>query len=130
MSMEDPQAALDVAVTVAIDRAERLPADSSEARAAYAEVSSIEEALAALHPAMSVEGAVARVGAITAALRASQWARAEALAQRYLSDAQLAAARRAQIEEAFRTMTPQPVADLTSLRRHRMSVRSRFQEAA
>ena len=30
MTMEDPQAALDVAVTVAIDRAERLPADSSE----------------------------------------------------------------------------------------------------
>jgi hypothetical protein len=90
---------LDVCVTRAILRAERLEG-SAEAAAAYGEVSRYEEALAALHPADDVEGTVARLGAVTAAVRAGQPERARRLARFYAEDPLLAPEWRARIDAA------------------------------
>lgn len=62
----DPVGALNAAVTAAIFRAEQLAREGSDATAAYADVARYEAALAALHPADTVEGAVAREGAAKA----------------------------------------------------------------
>ena len=81
---DDPLDMLNLLVTEAIFRAEGLArAGSADTASAYAEVSRYEDALAALHPADDVEGAVARAGAVTAALRAGQYDRARELAVRY-----------------------------------------------
>lgn len=59
----DPVDALNAAVTAAIFRAERLTREGSpDATAAYADVARYEAALAALHPADTVEGETAREG--------------------------------------------------------------------
>jgi hypothetical protein len=95
---DDPLDVLSLLVTEAIFRAECLArAGSADAGSAYAEVSRYEDALAALHPADDVEGAVARAGAVTAALRAGQYDRARALAARYGADPALSDGRRAEI---------------------------------
>jgi len=96
-------------VSMAILRAERL-ADAeapdagpggAETQIAYAEVSRWEEALAALHPADRMEGAIARLGAVTAALRAGDETRAWQLARRYLAEPALDEEDRGRIREAF-----------------------------
>lgn len=74
---------LNVEVTRAILSAERLPSGAPEASAAWARVSAAEEALAEAHPAGTVEGDVARAGAVRAAARAGDSARARALSLRY-----------------------------------------------
>lgn len=58
----DPVDALNAAVTAAILRAERLTREGADATAAYADVARYEAALAALHPADTVEGETAREG--------------------------------------------------------------------
>lgn len=62
----DPVTALNAAVTAAILRAERLAREGADATAAYADVARYEAALAALHPAGTVEGDTAREGAARA----------------------------------------------------------------
>ena len=108
--MNDPSTVLVIAteeelcalVTRALRRAEKLAdARAPEATAAYGVVATYEEALARAFPAESVRGAFARVGAVTAALRALDVPRAQALAGRFLSEPDLGAERRREIEHAL-----------------------------
>ena len=79
--------ALHSLVTSAIWRAEQLEEHGvSSALLAWAEVSSLEEELAAALPVSQPEGRIARRGAVRAALKARDFARAHTLAQRYLAD--------------------------------------------
>lgn len=73
-------------VTNAIVRAESLPAGSRDAWDAFHEVSALEEAIAALVPPDDLEGEIARLGAVTAALSAGEPLRALQLAERFLSE--------------------------------------------
>ena len=75
-------------VTEAIVRAEALEAKgpSIEVAQAYLTVSFIEEAIAEQLPASEEEGAIARRGAVRAALTAVLPMRAKALAERYMVD--------------------------------------------
>jgi hypothetical protein len=78
---------LNRSVTNAILRAEVLPAGSWEAESAFRDVADLEEEIAALVSAQTVEGELARIGAVTAALSASEPLRARQLAERYLGGA-------------------------------------------
>ena len=73
-------------VTTAILRAEGLAEGSREAWAAFREVATLEERIAKATAAGDLEGEIARVGAVTAALRAGEPLRAVRLAQRYLDE--------------------------------------------
>jgi hypothetical protein len=77
---------LNARVTDAILRAERLPAESDEAERAFREVGLIEESIAALMPAGDLEGEIARLGAVTAALNAADPLHALVLVDRYLAE--------------------------------------------
>lgn len=78
---------LNTLVTGAIWRAEQLEDRGVESAAlAWKEVSLIEEELADALGASEPEGRIARRGAVGAALSASDYARAEALVQRYVSE--------------------------------------------
>jgi len=77
---------LNMLVTEAIWRAEELEALGIGSELAWKEVSSLEEKLAKLHPASEPEGQIARRGAVSAALEASDYARAQALADGYLAE--------------------------------------------
>jgi len=72
-------------VTAAILRAEHLP-PGVEANLAFGEVSRIEEEIARLTTASSIEGDIARRGAITAALSAGEGLRALKLSEAYLAE--------------------------------------------
>jgi hypothetical protein len=74
-------------VTNVIIRAERLPAGSRDARDAFREVSALEESIAALVLPDDIEGEIARLGAVTAALSAGEPLRALQLADRFLAEA-------------------------------------------
>ena len=78
---------LNARVSAAIFRAERVDPDSPEAILAYREVSLLEEQIASRIPADEVQGAVARVGAVTAALDADDWPRAARLAESFIRGA-------------------------------------------
>ncbi len=73
-------------VTNAIIRAESLPAGSREAWEAFHEVSALEESIAAVVPPDDIEGEIARLGAVTAALSAGEPLRALQLAERFLAE--------------------------------------------
>ena len=73
-------------VTNAIIRAEGLPAGSQEAWAAFHDVSALEESIAMLAPPDDLEGEIARLGAVTAALNAGEPLRALQLAERFLAE--------------------------------------------
>jgi len=73
-------------VTNAIIRAESLPAGSRDAWEAFHEVSALEESIAALVPPDDIEGEIARLGAVTAALSAGEPLRALQLAERFLAE--------------------------------------------
>jgi hypothetical protein len=73
-------------VTNAIVRAESLPAGSQEAWEAFREVSALEESIATLVPSEDMEGEIARLGAVTAALSAGEPLRALLLAERFLAE--------------------------------------------
>jgi hypothetical protein len=74
-------------VTDAIWRAEELESRGiPSASLAWGEVSSLEEDLAKAHPVAEPEGRIARRGAVRAALKAGDYARAYALADRYLAE--------------------------------------------
>ncbi|HEX9736612.1 MAG TPA: hypothetical protein VGG06_32000 [Thermoanaerobaculia bacterium] len=75
-------------VTEAIRRAETLEdLQAPGARVAYLDVSILEEQVAEVLPASDPEGAVARRGAVRAALSANEQDRARQLAERYLAEA-------------------------------------------
>jgi hypothetical protein len=73
-------------VTNAIVRAESLPAGSREAWEAFHEVSALEESIATITPPDDLEGEIARLGAVTAALSAGEPLRALQLAERFLAE--------------------------------------------
>jgi hypothetical protein len=73
-------------VTNAIVRAESLPAGSRDAWEAFHEVSTLEESIATLVPPDDLEGEIARLGAVTAALSAGEPLRALQLAARFLAE--------------------------------------------
>lgn len=89
-------------VTSAILRAEALPPGSWEAERAFRNVAELEEELeeeiAAIVGAHTVEGEVARLGAVTASMSAGDLVRAVQLAERYLADA-LSAGSRAKLRD-------------------------------
>lgn len=74
------------AVTDATFRADALKPGSWEAESAFREISDLEQAIAATVGANDVEGEIARVGAVSAALSAREALRAVQLAERYLHD--------------------------------------------
>lgn len=75
-------------VTEAIRRAETLEElRAPGARSAYLDVSLLEERVTEVLPASDPEGAVARRGAVRAALTAREMARARQLAERFLDEA-------------------------------------------
>jgi hypothetical protein len=73
-------------VTNAIVRAESLPTGSRDAWEAFHEVSVLEESIAKLVPPDDLEGEIARLGAVTAALSAGEPLRALQLAERFLGE--------------------------------------------
>lgn len=73
-------------VTNAIIQAESLPAGSRDAWEAFHEVSALEESIAKLVPPDDIEGEIARLGAVTAALSAGEPLRALQLAERFLAE--------------------------------------------
>ena len=75
-------------VSEAIWRAERLEDQGLKAaQLAWQEVSALEEQIAALRPSTSADGHLARDGAVRAALKAGDPARARELARQYSEDA-------------------------------------------
>jgi len=75
---------LNTLVTSAIWRAEQLEhLELDAACSAWREVSELEEQLAKVKPADDAEGHIARCGAVRAAVRANDIARAEALSQQF-----------------------------------------------
>ncbi len=83
MSAEEIYPELSEAIWLAENVRDQL---SEAARSAYSRVSDLEEAVAKLLPAASVEGAIARRGAVRAALAAGEPARAWKLASGFLAD--------------------------------------------
>ena len=85
-------------VTEAIRRAESLEdLGAPGALAAHLDVSLLEEKIAEILPASDPEGALARRGAVRAAVAARQLARAQQLAERYLAEVGTDASSRAEI---------------------------------
>jgi hypothetical protein len=75
---------LNALVSSAIWRAEQLEdLELDAALSAWSEVSKLEEELAKLKPAEDAEGRIARRGAVRAAVKANDYARAEALSQQF-----------------------------------------------
>jgi hypothetical protein len=97
MNLDD----LSRSVTDAILRAESLPPCSWDAQALFREVSEIEEAIAAIVGAKDVEGEIARLGAVSAALSAGEALRAMQLAVLYLRD-DLSDSSRSKLEELLK----------------------------
>lgn len=78
---------LHLRVTAAIIESERIrPTGTPESLAAYAKVSALEEAIAGITDGKSLEGWVARTGAIRAAMVAGDPSRAMELATRFLTE--------------------------------------------
>jgi hypothetical protein len=78
---------LNTLVSDAIWRAEHLEAYGvSPAIRTWAEVSVLEEELAKAHRATSSEGRIARRGAVQAALKSGDYARAQELADRFVAE--------------------------------------------
>lgn len=91
---------LNTLVTSAIWRAEQLEEQGiGSVPLAWAEVSSLEEELAKALPASQPEGRIARRGAVRAALKARDFARAQALAERYLAEKDATRTLRAALRE-------------------------------
>ncbi len=89
---------LNKSVTHAILQAEAFPRGSWEAQHAFREVADLEEEIATIAGAGVVEGDIARLGAVTAAMSAGEPLRAIQLGGRYLAD-ELSDSARAKLEE-------------------------------
>lgn len=77
---------LNTLVTGAIWRAEQLEERDLRSTAAWKEVSALEDELATALPVSDPEGRIARRGAVHAALKAGDYARAQSLVQRYAAE--------------------------------------------
>lgn len=88
-------------VTAAILDAERLPFGSLEARTAFRRVCDVEEHIATLASSETVEGEIARLGAVQAALSADEPLRALQLAEQFAQES-LSGPTRAKLEESMR----------------------------
>ena len=77
---------LNTLVTDAIWRAEELEALGISASTVWKEVSAVEEELAKAFPVADGQGRIARRGAVSAALKAGDHDRAQALADAYISE--------------------------------------------
>ena len=77
---------LNTLVSEAIWRAEQLEDLRIPSSREWTEVSSLEEELANALPVSDLEGRIARRGAVSAALKAGDYTRAQALADSYLCD--------------------------------------------
>ena len=87
-------------VTEAIRRAETLEDLQAPGKAkAYLDVSLLEEKIAETLPASDPEGAVARRGAVSAALSAREYGRARELIERFLAEDDVAAELREELAE-------------------------------
>jgi hypothetical protein len=73
-------------VTKAILHAESFVPGSFEAQSAFRDVSTLEEDIAAATSSRDVEGALARVGAVSAAIKAGEYLRALQLGRRYVGE--------------------------------------------
>jgi hypothetical protein len=78
---------LNTLVTEVIWRAQELDALGIQPAPAWREVSVLEEELAKALPSSEFEGQIARRGAVRAALKAREYARAQSLCDAYLADA-------------------------------------------
>ncbi|MFY9824447.1 MAG: hypothetical protein WAM82_23930 [Thermoanaerobaculia bacterium] len=91
-----------ILVTEAIRRAETLEdLRAPGVHTAYSEVSLLEEKVAELLPASNPEGALARRGAVRAALAAREFGRAQRLAERFLAEADADAESKARLRGLF-----------------------------
>jgi hypothetical protein len=77
---------LNTLVTEAIWRAEELEARGISTTAAWRDVSAIEEQLAKAFPVSEGQGRIARRGAVSAALKAGDYDRAQSLADAYIAE--------------------------------------------
>lgn len=110
-------------VSEAIHRAEGLEDRGDPGvRAAYLRVSILEEMVAEVVPASDPEGAVARRGAVRAALEAGEPARAQYLAERFLSETD--------VEDELRTYLRLSSERAESEREQDVAPRSKRAEAA
>lgn len=73
-------------VTSAIIRAEAMDPESQEAIQAFREVATIEMEIATIVGPDTIEGEIARCGAVAASLSAREFVRAHELAERYLAE--------------------------------------------
>ena len=90
-------------VTEAIRKAETLKdLGAPGAAAAFLDVSLLEEKIAETLPPTDPEGAVARRGAVRAALSAGEFGRARQLVERYLTDAEIDEALRSNLVDMSR----------------------------
>ncbi len=93
-------------VSDAIWRAERAeehgPGDATDE---WADVSSLEEKLAGIIPVSASEGRIARRGAVRAAFKAGDYARAQSLADRYMAEKGAPAALREALQEILEENT-------------------------
>lgn len=86
-------------VSAAIIRAERLEDDGEDAVEAYREVFRCEMSLVDIYTPDSVEGQIARRGAVSAALKSANRELAEELAKKYLNEEGVVASVRIGISE-------------------------------
>ncbi|MEA2600701.1 MAG: hypothetical protein QOF89_1693 [Acidobacteriota bacterium] len=94
-------------ITEAIRRAEALEdLGAPDTQLAYREVSLLEERIAKFLPACDPEGALARRGAVRAALAAKDIARAQKLGERFLAEADCGAELRAELLELSEQADP------------------------
>lgn len=85
--MSESPEQLNTRVTEAIFHAEHEPEGTAAAEAAFRAVSELEEKLARAIPADQLQGGLARIGAVTAALQAGDWLRAAWLAESFAAGA-------------------------------------------
>lgn len=107
---------LEIDVTRAIGRAERAET-RDDARDAWGEVATLEAELAQAYPAATLDGGVAREGAVAASRKAGDATRAAELADRYRAEPGLTPARRDALDAALRPLSA-----------HRRAIRRQFEE--
>ena len=109
---------LNTLVTGAIWRAEDLESRGIPSVSAWAEVSSIEEDLAKAHAVSGTQGRIARRGALRAALKAGDFTRAYALADRYLAEDNAPDSLKAELREILEEYTQAMVSGFQYASKH------------
>lgn len=112
-------AELERLVSFAILRAEALVDQRLPARAAWLEVLAVELELAERFPPESIEGGIARAGAVAAALSAGELTKAKQLAERFVAEPELTAERRKALDRLVREHEEQVASRFPALARYR-----------